>query len=332
MPHPRPFSYALLACCFVFSSAGLAAPTGKILISLQKNHAVEFYTPEGEKLGSAPTGIGPRGMAVRDGKLYVADRGLEKAAGSDVTMIDLAKMSTQRTLEVCAGCAPRAVGFDPTGVMWVSAQAHKAVYKMPAPYEEPAGSILTGMGWPTELAFFDNSSWFVIAMRSAPQVAILDSKLMRSSQLEIGPYPDHVAVRPHSKEVWFSANPMGHLGVITLGEGDKIGKPEVFRAIEFPGDLSITPDGTKVLVTGQARGELFVFDATTRRKLGFVDLGNGVAGEVVASPDSAYAAAFLSDPNDQAFLTIVELGDGTAPKLIKTFKISGQVGDILWVP
>lgn len=328
--------------CLVFAvvSASIdfaaAQPSGRIAVSILTEHHVEIYSATGEALAVVPTGIGPRGFALYDGLLYVANRGTDRAAGSDITVIDLAKLQPIRTIQACAACAPRAVSFDAAGTMWISGQKDQAVYWLKPPYRDPAGSAIVAWGWPQELTRFNGANVMVVGMRSSNELGVIDAtnpaKVPRVQRVVIGPVPDHVAARPHTNEVWASTNPMGHLAILTLAPDGTVSEPKIFKVLDFLSDLAFTPDGELVVVTATGRAaDLAVVDATTHKTIGSLDM-NGYAQEFAISPDGKYAAVSMQDDDEKRWLAVVELADGKSPKVINTIPIGGVAGDVIWLP
>lgn len=327
---------AALALVTLSIEVVVAQPVGRIAVTIITEHHVEFYSATGEPLAVVPTGIGPRAFALRDGALFVANRGTDRAAGSDLTVIDLAKLLPIRTIQACSACAPRDLVFDSLGTMWISGQKDQAVYWMKPPYRDPAGSAILSEGWPQELAVFNGANVLVVGMRSNNSVGVIDAndpaKIPRVQRVEIGPVPDHVATRPHTNEIWVSTNPMGHLAILTLAADRSVGAPTVFKVADFLSDLAFTPNGEQVVVTATGRDvDLVVVDATTRKVLGRLDMG-GYAQELAVSPDGKYAAVSMQDDDEKRWLAVVELGDGRSPKVVNSIPIGGVAGDVIWLP
>lgn len=309
-------------------------PTGTIAVAIASEHLVEFYSPSGERTGSTPTGISPRSLAQRDNQLFVANRGSDRAPGSDLSVIDLQRRQTIRTIQACAACAPRGLAFGPDGTLWISAQKDQAVYWMSPPYRDPAGSAIVAWGWPQEIAAVEGQPLLVAGMRNNTAVAVIDARTAgtpRTSRIEIGPVPDHVIARPGTSEIWVSVNPLGQLAVLTA-QTDGFGAAEKFRSVDYPTDLAFTPDGRLVCVSAAGVTiDFAVFDAQARTRLATLDL-DGLAQDLSISPDGRFAAVTVETTDGRHALAIVALGDGKNPKLVRTITLSGQAGGVLWIP
>jgi hypothetical protein len=285
---------------------------------------VVFLDTAGQIVGRAPTAHGPRGLALYDGKLYAAARGVEDIPGSTIAEIDAARMLKLRDIVVCARCAPRALAFDANGTMWVSAQAHNAVYVMRAPYEAPLGSVVVAWGWPTQIVPLAGREAVAVAFRGTPTAAVLDTG--RAMPVEIGPTPEVVASRPGAPEAWYALNPAGQLARVTLPEG---GTPtaERFGQIPFPQGIAFTRDGKRALVTSGGARALVVFDAASRAESGRL-VFETAPREITVSPDGSRAALYFPESKRVAIVRI----DGPAPLRESDFPLAGAPGDLLWIP
>ena len=306
------------------AAAAATGPPGRIVVSLLDRAEVVFLAPAGQVVGRAPTAHGPRGLALHAGRLYAAARGVEDIPGSTIAEIDAAQMLKLRDISACARCAPRALAFDANGTMWLSAQAHNAVYIMRPPYDAPLGSIVVAWGWPTQIVSLAGREAVAVAFRGTASAGVLDTK--HATPIELGPTPEVVAARPGSAEAWFALNPAGQLAAVTLPEG---GTPaaERFGQVPFPQGIAFTPDGRRALVTSGGAKALLVFDAATRAESGRLAF-ESAPREVTVSPDGTRAALYFPETKR---IAIVRL-DGPAPARENEFTLSGTPGDLLWIP
>jgi YVTN family beta-propeller protein len=306
--------------------AASEAPAGRLVGPLLDQAAVVFWRPAGTVLGRVETGEGPRVLAIRGGQLFVANRGLERTPGSTITVVDLATMRKVRDISACAGCAPRGLAFDDRGTLWMTGQAHRAVYRIDAPYEAPAASVLADWGWPTEIALAAGSGRLGVGLRGSPVAALVDVSSMTTSRLDVGPVPEALAARPGAPELWFALNPSGQLAVVDLKTP---AKPDItrFGSVPYPQDIAFTPDGKTVLVTSAKDNALHVIDAASREERAAIALG-AAPREVAVSPDGAHAAVFLPEPRE---IVVVALAGGEGGPLAH-IAAGGMISDLLWIP
>jgi DNA-binding beta-propeller fold protein YncE len=319
-----------LACLFSATAAVAVEVTpARLAVSFGTQHRVVFYSPLGAILGQVPTGVGPHAMTLYQGKLYVADRGVERAFGSDVMQIDPQTMQAERTIQVCEGCGPSDVEFDPQGTMWVVAQGHQALYALEPPFDAPAGSILVSWGWPREAVVLPGTSTLVISMRNTNDLALVDGAARKATKLTVGPFPDNVALRPHSNEVWATASPMGMASVWRRAEDGSLTGPDNFKISEYPKDFGFTPDGKQLLVAASGKIEFAIFDVEQRRLLASIDVP-GLPTELAVSPDGTAVAVASRTEDGLDQISMIELGDGTKPRLLRSFSIPAPATRMLW--
>lgn len=323
LPRPRNLLF-LSALVFTFFSAPAAGAEGRVAASLLDLKQVAVWDDSGTLLALIPVEEGPRGLAWRDGRLFVANRGGENQPGSTVNILDLKVFKSIGETRVCAGCAPRALVFDENGVMWVTGQAHQAVYRIDPPYEVPTSSVVVAWGWPTEIARGPGSR-LTVGFRGGSAVGLIAPSPHRSDKLNLGPVPENVASRPSTQEVWTALNPSGQVAVIKNGsEGPEV---EWWSGPPLPGDLAFTPDGSRVLLTGGTWKALVLYDAATRKEIGRL-VFETAPREVAVAPEGNRAVVFLPETKQLVFVKWDQDG-----KLVqeKSVLVPGVVGGLLWV-
>lgn len=300
------------------------AASGRLAVSMLDRAEVVFLDLKGEIVGRAPTAHGPRGLALHDGKLYAAARGVEDVPGSTIAEIDAGRMLKLRDISACARCAPRALAFDAKGTLWLSAQAHNAVYVLQPPYEAPLGSIVVAWGWPTQIVPLSGREAVAVAFRGSPTAAVLDTR--RATPVEIGPTPEAVAARPGVAEAWYALNPAGQLAAVRVPE-DGAPVVERFGQLPFPQAIAFTKDGRYALVTSGGARALVVIDATSRAEAGRL-VFEVAPREIAVSPDGARAALYFPETKRLAIVRF----DGPTPVRESEFPLVGTPGDLLWIP
>jgi DNA-binding beta-propeller fold protein YncE len=76
--------------------------------------------------------------------------------------------------------------------------------------------------------------------------------------------------------------------------------------------LKFTPDGKLVLISCLSNGDLFIYDAASRKEFKRVHIGHGAAG-ILVDPNGARAFIACSPDN---YIAILDL---------KTFKVTGHL-------
>ncbi len=316
---------AALAC------AGLALATpasgdGRLFVGEWDLHQVEVYTPAGELLKQIPTGIGPRGLAVQGGKLFVADEGLERAPGSSLTIIDLQSLAAERTLFLCEACGPRGLAFDAQGVLWVAAAAPPSLIEVRPPYSRRGRTFSVNEGPPGEVAAAADGAFVAGALSGAGRVRLLVGAARRAATLEVGSAPARLASRPGAAEVWATTGPEAGVAVIRV-PATGAARADRLAAPAFPQDIAFTPDGGRALVTGARDRVLVLLDSSSGRELSRLTF-DSAPQQIAVSPDGRQAAVFLPAEEKIAVvqLTGASLTRGT------TFAIPAGVVELLWLP
>jgi DNA-binding beta-propeller fold protein YncE len=306
----------------------MSSETGRLAITFADLNQVGVFALDGTPLASIPTGLSPRGMAVRGGELFVANRGRNEAPGSSLTVIDLETLQPVRTVYACVACAPYDLLFDAEDHLWYSGQADRAVYRMVPPYEGPHSSVLVSWGWPTQLALVEGMGRLVVGMRSAAEVALIDTRLNKAERITLGAGPAAVASRPGAPEAWAALDPTGHLARIEV-RGDA-GPPEteMTKVGNFPADLQFLPDGKRLLMTlGQPLG-VALYDATSGERLSLLSLTSR-PGALDVAPSGDRAAVLV--PGEQK---LVWVGISVEGELSEegSFELGSRPMRVRWLP
>lgn len=326
MAQRRLVSLLLRSALVLLSSSVLAAGAeGRVAACLLDLKQVAVWDAGGTLVARIPVGAGPRGLAWRDGRLFVANRGEDKSPGSTISIIRSDTLEVLEQPEVCAGCAPRGLTFDSRGVLWITGQAHQAVYKVEPPYREPAASVVVSWGWPTEIAL-GPGPLLTVGFRGGQAVALIDPVAFRSTRLDLGPVPEVLAARPGSGEVWAAMNPAGQIAV--LRDTSSGPSAERWTGPAFPQDLAFTADGNRLLVTAGSAQALIVFDATTRRETGRL-VFDSPPREIAVAPGGGRAVVHLPENKQLVFVTLS--GEGRVVRE-KSVSVPGVISDLLWIP
>lgn len=294
---------------------------GRLLFTDTAAHRVTVVSATGVPLAQIPTGVGPRGMVEHDGLLYVADGGTERAPGSSVTVVDLARLVAVRTLAPCEGCAPRDVAFDERGSLWIAAQAPPALIEARPPFARAARSAALD-GAPARLVAAGGAR-LAVGVTAGAGLTLFDTTTRTASTVDLGGAAALVAARPHADEVWTALAPAGRLAIT----GAPGAAPRTLTVPAFPQDLAFTADGRFALLTAARDRVLVVFDAAAGREAGRLSF-ESAPRNLAPSPDGSQVAVFLPEAER---IAIVSVGDGRTPKVVTSFAVEGAPAALLWV-
>jgi YVTN family beta-propeller protein len=117
-------------------------------------------------------------------------------------------------------------------------------------------------------------------------------------------------VSPDGKELWTAASEDGTIAIIDLGA--KRLAATLDAGVQGANRLKFTPDGQQVFISSLGSGDLYVFDAKTRKEVKRVKIGNGAAGILM---DPVGGRAFVACSADN-YISIVDL---------KTLEVTGKL-------
>src|SRR5450755_4060963 len=117
-------------------------------------------------------------------------------------------------------------------------------------------------------------------------------------------------VSPDGRELWTVASDDGTIAIIDIAARkltDKV-DAKVFGANR----LKFTPDGKRVLISSLRTGDLFIYDAASRKELKRVNIGHGGAG-ILMDDDGSHAFIGCTPDN---YVAVIDL---------KTLSVSGHI-------
>ena len=128
--------------------------------------------------------------------------------------------------------------------------------------------------------------------------------------IPVGKGDEGFDVSPGGREMWTANAQDGTLSIIDIA-AKKV--TDTLDAKIFGANrLKFTPDGRQVLISSLGNGDLFIYDAASRRELKRVPIGHGAAGILM---DSVGDRAFIACSPDN-YVTVLDL---------KTLTVSGHI-------
>jgi DNA-binding beta-propeller fold protein YncE len=303
------------------------APAGRLIIALEQEHRVAAYSPQGELLASAPTGLQPRSVALAAGRILVTNRGLDAAPGSSLTLLSANDLRPLETISACSGCAPAGLHLDEAGRVVVGAQRHKAIQIFESVGGAPLRTLLTPWGWPGEIVPLPWGKGIAIGFRDSTRIGVLEFDAKRVQSLEVGVDPSELAPRPGYAELWVGTR-MGRLAIVVPDASASARVDEVL-VVEHALDLAFEPDGKRLFGASARSENVWIIDAETREPAGSIPLGTSIAHLLAFSPGGRYLAVALYH-EDRCL--IYDLGGQGEPSLVESFALTSRPRAIVWVP
>jgi YVTN family beta-propeller protein len=320
------FLWIILAV-LVTGCAAQSTPPRSLLALSKADHILAIIDPATLKvIARVPVGSDPHEViASADGKTaYVSIYG----GGSlhELNVIDLMAQKPLPTIDTRPLIGPHGLTFV-GGKVWFSAEGAKSVGR----YDPATGKLDWSMGTGqdrTHMIYVTSDSKKVYTTNvSAGTVSILVDSLLRPAPSPNGftppPHQDWVQtvipvskgsegfdVSPDGRELWTAAADDGTISIIDIAAKKVSAKidAKVFGANR----LKFTPDGKRVLITSLRTGDLFIYDAASRRELKRLSTGHGAAGILV---DDDGSRAFIGCTGDN-YVAVVDL---------KTLTVTGHI-------
>ena len=319
---------ALLFAVLSATNFCLAQSTpARTLLALSKNdHVLAIIDPVSFKeLARIPVGPDPHEViASADGKTaFVTIYG----GGSlhELDVIDLVALKPIVNYDTTPLMGPHGLTFA-NGKAWFTAEGTKTVASFDPATNKVDWVMGTGQDRTHMVFVTDDGKKVYTTNVSSGTVSILTDTLIQPGKFgPPGQKPHHdwmqtvipvsrgsegFDVSPDGKELWTAAADDGTIAIIDLV--NKKLNAKVDAKATGANRLKFTPDGKRVLVTSLRTGDLFFYDAASRKEIKRINTGRGAAGILV---DTDGSRAFIGCTGD-GYVAVVDL---------KTMELSGHI-------
>ena len=320
---------ALLIAC----AAPAAAEAAELLLVVNKSaHNVGVLDlATGKTLATVPTGHGPHEIAVSpDGSLALAtnygDRG---KPGSTLTVIDVAKRSAVRTIDLGAHRRPHGVTFFPDGRRAaVTTEDSRRLLVVEVVSGKVERAIETAQDVSHMVALAPDAKRAYVANIGSGSLTVIDLQAGKVvKQVATGEGAEGVAVTPDGREIWVSNRAANTVSVVDAKALEVVA---TLPSPGFPIRAVLTPDGRHALVSNARSAELAIFDVKARKELKRLKLLEDEKGMVsqLFGAGSFPVGIAVSPDGRRAFVAITG-GDRIAVVDTKTWTVSGywEAGD-----
>jgi len=281
----------------------------------------------GTVLGRVTVGQGPHELVTStDGKIaFASNYGTGPAPGRTISMIDIAAQKELRRIDVSPLSRPHGLAFV-GGKLYFSAEADKKIARYdPATdnidWQFETGQATTHMVLPTRDAktiFTSNIGGdSVSAIQQGP------GGVWAQTVIPVGKGPEGIDLAPNGREVWSAHSRDGGVSII-----DVAGK-KVVQTIDIgtkrSNRIKLTPDAKFALVSDIDTGEVVVLDATARKVIAHIPVGQSPEG-ILIPPAGGVAYVAVNGDN---FIAVIDLKTWQVTK-----KISTGIGPdgMAWIP
>jgi YVTN family beta-propeller protein len=305
---------ALLALA-ALNSAEAQSPQQTLLALSKHDHTVAIVDPATLKvIAKAPVGNDPHEViASTDGKVaYVSNYG--GGAYNTLAVIDLVAQKALPSVDLGALKGPHGLDFI-GGKVWFTVEGSKA-FGSYDPVTQKVDFILgTGQNRTHMIYVFDDLKHIVTSNVSSGTVTMIEKLPPRTgggppgppggdwdeTVVKVGNGSEGFDVSPNHKEIWVANAQEGTISIIDVASKKVV---ETLNAnVQSANRLKFTPDGVHVFVSGLRMENVVVLDATTRKAIKNIKVGQGAAGMqmqpdgkrvfVAATPDNYVAVIDL---------------------------------------
>lgn len=330
----------LISICALQGALAQATPHRSLLALSKRNHTLAIVDPATlQVIAHAPVGPDPHEViASADGRTaYVSIYGGGRY--HSLSVIDLTAQKALPDIDTGALSGPHGLAFV-GGKLWFTAEGAKAI----ARYDPATARIdwIMGTGQnrthmisvsPDEKRIYTTNvssgtvsflQWVALppmgpppgmrlpagAMPPPPPGGVQPRMDWNETVIPVGKGDEGFDISPDGRELWTGNAQDGTLSIIDTASNKVTATIEarIFGANR----LRFTPDGRLVLISSLASGNLFVYDAASRREIKRVPIGHGAAG-ILIDPDASRAFVACSPDN---YIAIVDL---------KTMKVTGHL-------
>jgi DNA-binding beta-propeller fold protein YncE len=259
-----------IALAVVFAAAGgqgQERPRGTIVVSnMNDNTAMLLDAESGRTLATLPTGEGPHEVAVsRDGRrAVVSNYGVRGKPGHSLTLIDVEKLDTVRTIDLRDYQRPHGMVFLPGDTLLaVTSEVSRAVLLV----DVRSGTVVatrpsSGRGTHM-LGLTARGDRLVMGNIGDGTITVLDPFATDSGRvIRVAAQPEGVAISPDGLFAWAGSNRDSVVLVVDLRASAVV---DTLRGFGLPYRMAISPDGRTGVVTDPVKARIRVLDAATRR-------------------------------------------------------------------
>jgi DNA-binding beta-propeller fold protein YncE len=250
------------------AARGQERPRGTVVVSnMNDNTAIILDAASGRTLATLPTGEGPHEVAVsHDGRrAVVSDYGVRGKPGHTLTLIDVEKLDTIRTIDLHDYQRPHGMVFLPGDTLLaVTSEVSRAVLLVDVRSGAVIGTRPSSGRGTHMLGLSSRGDWLVMGNIVDGTITVLDPLATDSGRvIRVAAQPEGVAISPDGAFAWAGSNRDSVVVVVDLRAGAVI---DTLRGFGLPYRMAVSPDGRSAVVTDPVKARVRVFDAATRRQ------------------------------------------------------------------
>ena len=247
---------------------GQERPRGAVVVSnMNDNTAMILDAESGRTLATLPTGEGPHEVAVSHNGLraVISNYGVRGKPGHTLTLIDLAKLDTIRTIDLHEYQRPHGMVFLPgDSLLAVTSEVSRAVLIVDLRDGRVIATRPSSGRGTHMLGLSARGDRIVMGNIADGTITVLDPLGSDSGRvIRVAAQPEGVAMSPDGAFAWAGSNRDSVVLVVDLRTGVVA---DTLRGFGLPYRMAVSPDGRTAVVTDPVQARVRVFDAVTRRQ------------------------------------------------------------------
>ncbi len=308
----------LLATAIVLEAQ---TPSPALLVLNKEEATLAIVDPVSKKvMARIPTGEGPHEIAVSDdGKLAFVSNYGSRTPGSSISIIDLASQKELRRLDLGVLRRPHGIYFA-DGKLYFTAEINKLIGRYDPVSNQIDWLLGTGQNSTHMLMVSKDLNTIFTANIGSNSISVIERGsspgAWNQTVIPVGKGPEGIDLSPDGKQLWTAHSQDGGVSIIDLAS--KKVMATIDANTKRSNRIKFTTDGSRVLISDLAAGELIVLDVATRKEIKRLPLGKAPEG-ILIGPDGAKAYVAVSGDNNIAVIDLKLLdvserfGTGTGP-------------------
>lgn len=243
-------------------------PRGTIVVSnMNDNTAMILDAETGRPLATLATGEGPHEVAVSHSgsRAVVSNYGVRGKPGHTLTLIDVAKLDTIRTIDLHDYQRPHGMVFLPgDSLLAVTSEVSRAVVIVDVRDGRVIATRPSSGRGTHMLGLSARGDRIVMGNIADGTITVLDPLGSDSGRvIRVAAQPEGVAMSPDGVFAWAGSNRDSVVLVVDLRTG---AVTDTLRGFGLPYRMAVSSDGRTAVVTDPVKARVRVFDAVTRRQ------------------------------------------------------------------
>ncbi len=335
--HNRPFRQLGLLSAIVAINVACSGTTeaqeptsGTLVVTNKGDHTATILdVASGRAVATVPVGNGPHEVAMsNDGRFAVATNYGDQSPNNTLTLIDVARATPIRTIDLGRFSRPHGAIFLPgDSLIAVTSESTRSVVLVRPSDGTVAATISTNQESSHMVTFMANDGRAYTSNIRSGTITELNLLNRTTGRITSVPeQPEAIQINPAGSEVWVGSNARGTVSVFNAIDGSVRG---TLTGFSFPYRIAFTPNGRLAAIPDLNNNDIRFFDTRSLEQVGRIALpGGGPEGIVIVNNNTAYLSLTTRDVvavlDLENFTVLRELPTGDRPDGIGYSEITTQ--------